>query len=292
MTQAGGQVANVRSSDDVLDEVSALIASLQSHADPVVREQVDALLAGIDAVHRTALTHMFDAIQGMGGETFVNRLTADPAIRLLLMSYDLLAVDRRLITEEALDAVRGHLHSRGVDVELLDVAGSEVFVRIHGMENSAMPHDAVRHDIEVALKEGLIGFQVLTVGERAPPVSASEFVQLGGRRKANRPVYHAAFAVEELSPGEIRAVDAGNDPVLVVNVDGEFYAVSNRCGESPLPLAFSALDGTTLVCSWHGCRYDVRSGIRDDQSGGDRIRVYPVRVNAGIVEIAVGVQPA
>ena len=61
------------------------------------------------------------AIQSMAGDAFVNRLTGDPAIRLLLMSYDLLAVDRRTLAEEALDAVRGHLHAHGVDVELVEV---------------------------------------------------------------------------------------------------------------------------------------------------------------------------
>lgn len=290
MTQAGGDIENAGVREDVLDEVSALIASLSAHPDPAVRDQLEALLGGIDIVHRTALSHLFNAVQAMGGETFVNRLTADPAIRLLLMSYDLLAVDRRLHAEEALDAVRGHLHGHGVDVELLDVAGSEVFVRLHGVETTSMPAEAVRRDIETALSEGLIGFQVLTIGDRAPPLKASELVQLGGLKSVNRPVYHAAFPVDALIPGELRAVEAGDEAILIANVEGEFYAVADRCGESPLPLSFSDLDGATIVCSWHGCRYDVRSGTRSDASGGDRIRVYPVKVESGMVEVAVGVE--
>lgn len=290
MTQAGGDIDNAGARDDVLDEVSSLIASLSAHPDPAVRDQLDALLAGIDVVHRTALSHLFSAIQSMGGETFVNRLTADPAIRLLLMSYDLLAVDRRLNAEEALDAVRGHLHSHGVDVELLDVSGNEVFVRLHGMERTSMPAGAVRRDIETALSEGLIGFQVLTIGDRAPPLKASELVQLGGLKSLNRPVYHVAFPADVLGPGELRAVAAGDEAVLIANVEGEYYGVADRCGESPLPLSFGALDGATIVCSWHGCRYDVRSGTRSDAAGGDRIRVYPVKVESGMVEVAVGVE--
>lgn len=276
--------------EDVFEQISELIASLESHSDPDVRTQVEALLNGIDAVHRTALTHMFQAIQGLGGETFVNRLTADPAIRLLLMSYDLLAVDRRIHTEEALDAVRGHLHSHGVDVELLDVAGSEVFVKLHGLQASSLPVEAVRHDIEAALNDGLIGFQILTIGERAAPIKAAELVQLGGLRGVNKPVYHTAFEVDDLTSGQTRAIEAGEDAILVANVGGDFYAIADRCGESPLPLSYSSLENEVLVCSWHGCRYDVRSGARVDESGGDRLRVYPVRVVDGMVEIAVGVE--
>jgi nitrite reductase/ring-hydroxylating ferredoxin subunit len=276
--------------EDILDEISRLIAALESHPDPAVREQVRALLEGIDTVHRTALSHLFGAIQGMGGDAFINRLTADPAIRLLLMSYDLLAVDRRLTAEEALDAVRGHLHAHGVDVELLDVAGSEVFVRLHGIEESGLNVDAVRHDIEEALRIALIGFEALVIGDRQKTKPA-ELVQLGGRRIPQRPVYRTAFSASHLGPGDIEAVELGDESILIANVDDEFYAVANHCGQSPLPLAFSSLDGATLICSWHGCRYDVRSGARVDDAEADRLRVYPVKVSDGNVEIAVGVEP-
>ncbi len=291
MTGTGSEPAVVPPHDDLLDQIADIIAALEGHADPDVRAQVTALLGGIDAVHRTALTHLFSAIVGMGGEQFMDRLTADPAIRLLFMSYDLLAVDRRINTEEALDAVRGHLHSHGVDVELLDVGGSEVFVKLHGVEKSGLPVDAVRRDIESALREGLIGFQILVIGERQRAPKAAELVKLGGLRRANRPVYHSAFPATDLEPGETRAIEAGAESILIANVGGEYYAVAANCGDSPLPLAYSSLDDAVLVCSWHGCRYDVRSGVRADASGGDRIRVYPVRVEAGNVEVAVGVEP-
>ncbi len=276
--------------EDILDNVSRLIAMLQQHPDPAVGEQVNALLGGIDAVHRTALTHLFNAVQSMGGETAITQLTADPAIRLLLMSYDLLAVDRRLMTEEALDAVRGHLHAHGIDIELLDVVGSEVFVKLHGVDGSALTVEAVRRDLEAALREGPIGFQLLTIGDREQN-KQPELIQLAGRRPLSRPVYHSVSRIDDLAPGEMRGVDISGDSILVANVAGDVYAVANHCGESPLPLEFSTLDGSTLVCSWHGCQYDLRTGARIDQPGEGRLRVYPVRVESGDVQIAVSVEP-
>lgn len=280
----------VEAGDDILENISRVIAQLQSHPDPEVRAQLDSLLEGIDTVHRTALSHLFTAIQGMGGETFVNRLTADPAIRMLLMSYDLLAVDRRLTAEEALDAVRGHLHSRGVDVELLNVAGSEVFVKLHGLDTSGLTVEAVRRDIEAALKEGLIGFQVLVIGERPQPKPA-EFIQLGGLRRAQRPVYRTVMAAEDLRAGGLRGIEVDGASILIASAGDAIYAVANRCGDTPLPLEYSELDDTVLVCSWHGCRYDVRSGARVDEAGGERLRVYPVRVEGEAIQVAVSVEP-
>ncbi|MGI8548839.1 MAG: Rieske 2Fe-2S domain-containing protein [Gemmatimonadaceae bacterium] len=276
--------------EDILDSVSRLIAALQQHPDPAVGEQVNALLGGIDAVHRTALTHLFNAVQSMGGETAITQLTADPAIRLLLMSYDLLAVDRRLMTEEALDAVRGHLHAYGVDVELLDVVGSEVFVKLHGVDGSELTMEAVRRDLEAALRDGPIGFQLLTIGDREQK-RQPELIQLAGRRQMQRPVYHSVMSHDDLAPGEMRSVDVNGESVLLASVGGDVYAVANHCGESPLPLEFSMLEGAILVCSWHGCQYDLRTGARIDQPDADRIRVYPVRVETGEVQIAVGVEP-
>jgi len=275
-------------SRDILEEVQRLIAELESHPDATVGPRLTDLLQGIDAIHRTALTHLVTAIQAMAGEAFINRLTADPAIRLLLMSYDLIAVDRRLHTEEALDTVRGHLHDHGIDVELSEVVGGAVYVKLHGFERSGVALEAVRHDLEEALKVGLVGFQELVVGNRATarPV---ELLQVGGLRRAQRPVYRQVCKASDVARGTVKAVDLEGVAVLVVNVDGDFYAVANQCGDSPLPLQFSTLEGAELRCSWHGCRYDVRTGQRLD--GPERLAVFPVAVESGEVRVAIGVQP-
>ena len=274
---------------DVLEQVHELITALESHADPRVGEQVAGLLEGIDAVHRTALTHLMSAIQGMAGEAFVNRLTADPAVRLLLMSYDLVAVDRRIRAEEALDTVRGHLHAHGIDVELLEVVGGVIYARLHGVERSELEVPAAQHDIEEALRAGLLGFQELVLGDR-PGAAPPALVSLGGLRRAQRPVYRSVPAGEDLDPGRMRPVELDGLPLLLVNLDGEVHALRNRCGESPLPLEFGTLEGDVLRCSWHGCRYDVRTGKRLDREG-ERVPVFPVAVEEGQIRVALGVEP-
>jgi 3-phenylpropionate/trans-cinnamate dioxygenase ferredoxin component len=273
---------------DILEEVERLIAELESHSDPAVRTSVTTLLQAIDAVHRTALTHLVSAIHSMAGEAFMNRLTADSAIRLLLMSYDLIAVDRRLHAEEALDGIRGHLHDHGIDVELSEVVGGAVYVKLHGIERSDVAIDGVRHDLEEALRAGLIGFQELVIGDRATAHEPA-LLQVGGLRRAQRPVYRRVCGTTDVGRGTVMAVDVDGHGILIVNVDGEFLAVSNQCGESPLPLQFSTLHGAELRCSWHGCRYDVGSGQRLD--GPERLTVFPVSVEGGDVRVVIGTEP-
>lgn len=273
---------------DVLADVESAIAGLQAHPDAEVRDAVTRLLEGIDAVHRAGLTHLIHAIHGIAGDTLINRLVADPAIRLLLMSYDLIAVDRRLQAEEALDTVRGHLHQHGIDVEILEVVGGVVYVKLHQRAGAGLSIDRVRADLEAALGEHLIGFQELELGDRDRH-GAPAIVPLEALRRANRPVYRDAFDAGDVAEGGMRAVMLGDVPVLVARVDGGLYAVRNQCGESPLPLDLGGLEGALLRCPWHGCRYDIRTGRRLDEPG--RIQVLPVTVEGGRIRVAVDVEP-
>lgn len=272
---------------DLLDDVAELIAWLEAHPDAAVGEHVRVLLEHTDTIHRLALTHLVDGIRSMAGDAFLNRLTSDPAIRLLLMSYDLIAVDRRIRAEEALDAVRGHLHAHGIDIELDDVVGGVVWIRLHGLDRSGASREAVKRDIEAALREGLVGFQQLEMDGKGAP--SSGLVMLEGMRRARRPVLFEAGRSSEIAPGSLRAVEIEGVPILLGNVDGVIHAVHNRCGESPLPLQYGSLDGGVLVCSWHGCRYDLRTGRRTDD-GPERLTVYPVSVADDVLRIALSVQ--
>ena len=293
MTEQGADTEATTDSADLLTEAEQLIATLSAHPDPAVGEATAELLARIDAVHRTALGHLMGAIQSMAGDAFVNRLTGDPAIRLLLMSYDLLAVDRRTLTEEALDAVRGHLHAHGVDVELVEVLGGVVTVRLHGVKPDDEPYAAVIRDIDEALRAGLLGFQELQLqgGKGARPVPAdSTFLPAASLQRAFRPVYRDVCRADDLAPGTLRGVIVDGVAVLVVRVDDDFFAVRNACGDGPLPLDYSSLDGTELRCSWHGCRYDVRTGHRLDRPDAAReelLNVLPIRVTDGLVQVVV-----
>lgn len=278
------QVDDAGSSGDLLVEVEQLIDRLQHAHGGDVAAEARRLLGGIDAIHRAGLTHLMQAIRSMGGDAFINRLIADPAIRILLMSYDLIAADRRLSAEEALDAVRGHLHTHGVDVEILEVVGGVVYVRLHGMGDGRLSEAAVLQDLEEALRAGFIGFQELVT--RAPR-STAVTIPIGTLR---RPVYRGVLAESDLADGEMKAIDLEGQPVLVARIGSDYVAVSNRCGSTPLPLEFSRLEGSELRCSWHSCRYDLRTGNRLD-AAGDRLAVYPVRVQDGAVQIAVTVEP-
>jgi nitrite reductase/ring-hydroxylating ferredoxin subunit len=99
------------------------------------------------------------------------------------------------------------------------------------------------------------------------------------------PVFADAGA--PLDPGELRSVPLGEGDVLLTNFDGEVYALRDACPVDGRSLAGGRLTDAVLVCPWHNCAYDVRSGKRVDDPGAPGLRVMPVTVRDGAVRVAV-----
>lgn len=90
---------------DVISEVDALIAGLQRHPDPETRAQVEALLGGLDALHREGLGRLIAALHAGGaGGVVEDAARADPVIRVLLGIYDLVPLE---LPSESAEAASG-----------------------------------------------------------------------------------------------------------------------------------------------------------------------------------------
>jgi len=63
-------------------------------------------------------------------------------------------------------------------------------------------------------------------------------------------------SLDDLRPGGVLEFRQDNREVAVCNVNGELFAVDNRCPHRGGPLAMGALHGTLLVCPWHGWEFD------------------------------------
>jgi 3-phenylpropionate/trans-cinnamate dioxygenase ferredoxin component len=68
--------------------------------------------------------------------------------------------------------------------------------------------------------------------------------------------------IEELPPGERRIVEAAGMRIGVFNVDGELFAIEDRCSHDDGPLAEGPFDPErcTVECPRHGSLFDLRSG--------------------------------
>ena len=69
-------------------------------------------------------------------------------------------------------------------------------------------------------------------------------------------------ALDELPPNSVKIVTAGSITVGVYNLNGEFYALEDRCSHDDGPLCegdFDLEEGYA-VCPRHGAHIDIRTG--------------------------------
>jgi nitrite reductase (NADH) small subunit len=55
-------------------------------------------------------------------------------------------------------------------------------------------------------------------------------------------------------------VEAAGREIAIFSVEGQFYAVENRCLHQGASLGDGFLEGVCITCPWHGWQYDVVSG--------------------------------
>jgi 3-phenylpropionate/trans-cinnamate dioxygenase ferredoxin component len=95
--------------------------------------------------------------------------------------------------------------------------------------------------------------------------------------------------VDELPPGSVKIVRAGQVAVGVYNLDGEYYAIEDRCSHDDGPLAegdFDCDEGVA-ICPRHGANIDIRTGRALTLPAIESVRTFPVRVEDGIVKVKV-----
>jgi nitrite reductase/ring-hydroxylating ferredoxin subunit len=92
--------------------------------------------------------------------------------------------------------------------------------------------------------------------------------------------------VEDIPPGTVAHVRAGEDEIAVANVGDEFYATQGHCLHLHGPLGQGRLEGAVLTCPWHGWQYDVRTGLNEFDHAIE-LRTYEVRVEDGEVQVSI-----
>jgi nitrite reductase/ring-hydroxylating ferredoxin subunit len=93
--------------------------------------------------------------------------------------------------------------------------------------------------------------------------------------------------VEELPPGSKKLVETDLGNILVVNVEGQFFAMSNTCPHACGYLNYGLLEDYVIECPLHGWPFDVRSGqlLINETEPEDCLNTYPILVENGEVFI-------
>ncbi len=93
--------------------------------------------------------------------------------------------------------------------------------------------------------------------------------------------------MDELPPGSVKIVHAGEIAVGVYNLGGEYYAIEDRCSHDNGPLAEGDFDPEegVAVCPRHGARIDIRTGRPLSLPAVLPVETFPVVVEDGTVKV-------
>ncbi len=108
---------------------------------------------------------------------------------------------------------------------------------------------------------------------------------------------HVVAAVSEIPPGGRKLVSAEGRAIVVFNLGGEFFALSNRCPHRGGSLCHGRITGLVesdepgeyrysrrgeiIRCPWHSWEFDIRTGKSWCDPERVRARNYAVSVQPG-----------
>jgi 3-phenylpropionate/trans-cinnamate dioxygenase ferredoxin subunit len=95
--------------------------------------------------------------------------------------------------------------------------------------------------------------------------------------------------LEELPPGSSKIVAAGRVTACIYNLDGDLYALEDRCSHDDGPLCEGDWDPVegVVICPRHGANFDLRTGAALTLPAWEPVETYPVRIEDGIVKVTV-----
>lgn len=121
--------------------------------------------------------------------------------------------------------------------------------------------------------EKMVGFVPLEQVTLLNPEKKKEWLEVG---------YVSDLKEKQLYPKHFARVN-----FLVSKVNEEVFAIQNQCVHSILPIDQGKLEGHILICPWHGCRYDLRTGKEVDEPD-KQLEVFPTEVEAdGLLKVEI-----
>ena len=120
---------------------------------------------------------------------------------------------------------------------------------------------------------------------------------------------HIVARTTDIPPGGNKVVGVEGRDIVIFHVNGEFFALLNRCPHAGAPLEKAACVarltspepgvyqrsrvGELLRCAWHGWEFDMRNGQSYFDPKRFKIRSYPVAIESGealVEDLAKGLE--
>jgi nitrite reductase/ring-hydroxylating ferredoxin subunit len=66
--------------------------------------------------------------------------------------------------------------------------------------------------------------------------------------------------IYDVPNGKMKHFEVEGKEIMIVNIEGRYYALSDRCGHANASLSKGSLNGKVVTCPLHGAQFDVTTG--------------------------------
>ncbi len=91
----------------------------------------------------------------------------------------------------------------------------------------------------------------------------------------------------DLTDGQMKPITIDDTKILLVRLNGTFYAVGSICPHYGAPLEKGVLCGDRLVCPWHKACFNVTNGALLEPPALDDLPQFNVRISSNDVFISI-----
>lgn len=67
-------------------------------------------------------------------------------------------------------------------------------------------------------------------------------------------------SINDVKPNSMMGVTINDQKILLANVNGNYYAIGDKCMHRGCQLSKGKLAGETVVCPCHGSTYELKTG--------------------------------
>ncbi len=96
--------------------------------------------------------------------------------------------------------------------------------------------------------------------------------------------YVTVGQVSDFGDGALKMFRVGRDEVVVVKHEGQFYAFTNYCPHAARPMVDGYIEGTQIVCPYHGAAFEMGTGNPRYAFDGQML-LYNIRLEGDEVQV-------
>ena len=91
----------------------------------------------------------------------------------------------------------------------------------------------------------------------------------------------------DIAPGKAIMATVRDEEIGIFFIDGNYYAVEDKCPHREGPLHEGLVEGLTVTCPWHFAKFDLTCGKVVEEPAPSAIKTYEVRVEGDDIKVGI-----